>query len=72
MTLFGPPPKDSSRDRATYARAVARSRHAQNPAGSTYGHIPPGETRTVINVAFSSEQPGKYQGYVHIKTDADA
>ena len=36
MTLFGPPPtKDASRDRATYARAVARSRHAQNPAGSS-------------------------------------
>ena len=29
------------------------------------------QTKTVINVAFSSENPGKYQGYVHVKTNYD-
>ena len=33
--------------------------------------VPSRQTKTVINVAFSSEQPGKYQGYVHVKTNYD-
>jgi hypothetical protein len=33
--------------------------------------VPSRQTKTVINVAFSSEHPGKYQGYVHVKTNYD-
>ena len=33
--------------------------------------MPSRQTKTVINVAFSSENPGKYQGYVHVKTNYD-
>jgi hypothetical protein len=33
--------------------------------------VPSRQTKTVINVAFSSDNPGKYQGYVHVKTNYD-
>ena len=33
--------------------------------------VQPHQTKTVINVAFASESPGKYQGYVHVKTNYD-
>ena len=66
LPLTPPPPPT-----AQVAAAASAPAQGESPLHSGLWLLQPGETKTVISVAFSGSLPGVYRGYVHIKTGFD-